>query len=304
MNMCAMQHYHIPVLYQQTLDLLAIAPDEIYVDATFGGGGHSRGILDQLDTGKLVAFDQDPDVSTGLFDDPRFIFIKSNFQFIEKELQSRNLLPVNGILADLGVSSHQLDTPERGFSFRFSSLLDMRMNPSQELNAAHVLQEASEERLGYIFQRFGELPNAKKLAREIVQKRKHTPILETQQFEEVIKGCLPHKRQSKYLAQVYQALRIEVNQELRVLEVFLEASQRILKPGGRLVIISYHSLEDRLVKHFFRSGNFQDKVQKDFYGNSLSPWKLITKKAIKAHEEEIEINPRSRSARLRAVEKK
>ncbi len=302
--MCAMQHYHIPVLYQQTLDLLAIAPNETYVDATFGGGGHSRGILEELDTGKLVAFDQDPDVGPGLIEDPRFIFINSNFQFIEKELKARNLLPVSGILADLGVSSHQLDTPERGFSFRFSSQLDMRMDPAQEMNAAYILQDASEERLGYIFQQFGEVPNAKKLAREIVQKRKHAPILETRQFEEVIKGCLPPKRQSKYLAQVYQALRIEVNQELRVLEIFLEASKRILKPGGRLVIISYHSLEDRLVKHFFRSGNFQDKVQKDFFGNSLSPWKLITKKAIKAEEKEINTNPRSRSARLRAVEKK
>ena len=299
-----MQHYHIPVLYKQTLDLLAIDPKGIYVDATFGGGGHSRGVLERLDTGKLVAFDQDPDVYSGLLEDSRFIFAKSNFQFIEKELQSRNLTQVNGILADLGVSSHQIDTPERGFSFRFSGPLDMRMDPSHAQNAADILEQASEERLRYIFQQFGEVPNAKKLAREIVQRRIHAPILETHQFEEVIKGCIPSKRQSKYLAQVYQALRIEVNQEMHVLQVFLEASLRILKPGGRLVIISYHSLEDRMVKHFFRSGNFQDKIEKDFYGNSLSPWKLITKKAVKATEEEIENNPRSRSARLRAVEKK
>ena len=299
-----MQHYHIPVLFEQTLDLLDISSGKTYVDATFGGGGHSKGILEQLGTGKLVAFDQDPDVNPDQIQDSRFVFIKSNFQFIEKELQARSLLPVDGILADLGVSSHQLDTPERGFSFRFSGPLDMRMDPSQEIQASDILREASEERLRDIFHTYGEVPNAKKLAREIVQRRAYASIQETKQFEEVIKACIPVNRQSKYLAQVYQALRIEVNQELYVLQVFLEAALRVLKPGGRLVIISYHSLEDRLVKHFFRSGNFQDKIHKDFYGNTLSPWKLLTRKALQADEEEIGTNPRSRSARLRAVEKK
>ncbi|MEM9722581.1 MAG: 16S rRNA (cytosine(1402)-N(4))-methyltransferase RsmH, partial [Bacteroidota bacterium] len=237
-------------------------------------------------------------------EDERFLFIKSNFKFIEKELQERDLLPVQGILADLGVSSHQLDTPERGFSFRFSAPLDMRMNPDQGRSAREILQEASEEELRFIFHRFGEVPNAKRLAREIVERRTFSPLIETRQFEEAIKACIPQKRRAKYLAQVYQALRIEVNQELQALQILLESSLRILKPGGRLVIIAYHSLEDRLVKHFFRSGNFADKIEKDFYGAPITPWKLITRKALQADEVEIQKNPRSRSARLRVAQKK
>ena len=299
-----MQHYHIPVLYQQTLDLLDIVPDAVYVDATFGGGGHSKGILNQLDTGKLIAFDQDPDVDPKQIEDDRFLFIKSNFKFIEKELQQRELIPVQGILADLGVSSHQLDTPERGFSFRFSGPLDMRMDPSQGISAREILQDASEEKLRYIFRTYGEVPNSKKLAREIVDRRAYSPLIETQQFEEVIKACIPQKRRSKYLAQVYQALRIEVNQELQALQILLDASLRMLKPGGRLAVIAYHSLEDRMVKHFLRSGNFSDKVEKDFYGAPITPWKLITRKALQANDTEVEANPRSRSARLRVAQKK
>ena len=299
-----MQHYHTPVLFQQTLDLLDIVPDAVYVDATFGGGGHSKGILTHLNTGKLVAFDQDPDVDPLQIEDDRFFFIKSNFKFIEKELQERELIPVQGILADLGVSSHQLDTPERGFSFRFSGPLDMRMDHQHGISAKEILKDASEERLRYIFRTYGEVPNAKKLAREIVDRRAYSPLLETQQFEEVIKACIPQKRRSKYLAQVYQALRIEVNQELQALQIFLEASLRILKPGGRLAVIAYHSLEDRMVKHFLRSGNFSDKIEKDFYGAPITPWKLITRKALQADEKEIQENPRSRSARLRVAQKK
>ncbi len=298
-----MSLYHIPVLLQESIDLLEVDPNGTYVDVTFGGGGHSREILKRLENGKLIAFDQDPDVRENIVEDKRFEFVPENFEFIEKILVSRNLLPVDGIIADLGISSHQIDTPLRGFSYRFEGPLDMRMNPDKELTASMILNEANESRLLYIFRTYGEIPNAKKLVRFIVREREGEKILHTHQLESIIQECIPRNRKAKYLAQVYQALRMEVNRELEVLETLLRTSLDLLRPGGRIAIIAYHSLEDRMVKHFLRSGNFSGIQQKDFYGNVITPWKLITRKAIQASEEEIAINSRARSARLRVAMK-
>jgi len=296
--------YHLPVLLHESIEGLNIREGGIYVDVTFGGGGHSREILERLEGGKLLAFDRDADAKANLPQDDRLIFIAQDFQFIESALLMKRIQEVDGILADLGVSSHQLDTAERGFSYRFDAPLDMRMDTSQGESAAELLNQREEEELVRIFSRYGEVTNARKLARSICVKRSVTPITHTQQFEGIIQDCIPPKRRSKYLSQVYQALRIEVNNELKSLEVLLQASLNLLKPGGRLSVISYHSLEDRMVKRFLKAGNFSGKEEKDFYGNSLTPWKLISRKAIQASEEEINRNPRARSARLRIAEKK
>jgi len=299
-----MEHYHTPVLLDESLDFLEIDPQGVYVDATFGGGGHSRAILDRLSTGRLIAFDQDPDAKANLPEDERLIFIPTNFQFLEKALTSRNLRPVQGILADLGVSSHQLDTPSRGFSHRFTGPLDMRMDRSREFSAVEVLETYSAAQLLQVFRSYGEIPNAHKLVHTLLAEREREKITTTTQLEQAISSCIPPQRKAKYLSQVYQALRIAVNQELEVLEDFLQASLQVLATGGRLVVISYHSLEDRMVKHFFRSGNFQDQLAKDFYGNPITPWELITRRAVKPQDKEIALNPRARSARLRVAQKK
>ncbi len=296
--------YHLPVLLHESIEGLNISEGGIYVDVTFGGGGHSKEILERLKGGKLLAFDRDADAEANLPQDDRLIFIAQDFQFIESALLMKRIQEVDGILADLGVSSHQLDTAERGFSYRFDAPLDMRMDTSQGESAAELLNQREEEELVRIFSRYGEVTNARKLARSICVKRSVTPITHTQQFEGIIQDCIPPKRRSKYLSQVYQALRIEVNNELKSLELLLQASLNLLKPGGRLSVISYHSLEDRMVKRFLKAGNFSGKEEKDFYGNSLTPWKLISRKAIQASEEEINRNPRARSARLRIAEKK
>ncbi|MEO0472721.1 MAG: 16S rRNA (cytosine(1402)-N(4))-methyltransferase RsmH [Bacteroidota bacterium] len=298
-----MSDYHRPVLLTESVDLLNIQEGGIYVDVTFGGGGHSKEILSRLGHGQLITFDRDPDAQRNLPQDERVVFVANDFQFIEEELKARGVTAVNGVLADLGVSSHQFDTAERGFSYRFSGPLDMRMNPTHGQTAAELIQEADEDELAALFRTYGEVPNSRKLARTIVQGRSGRLIQSTEELVEIVRPCVPPKRGAKYLAQVFQALRIEVNNEMRSLEKLLMGGLEMMAENGRFVIIAYHSLEDRMVKHFFRSGNFAGKVEKDFYGNPLTPWKMITRKAIQADEPEVAENPRARSARLRAVEK-
>ncbi|RMG60794.1 MAG: 16S rRNA (cytosine(1402)-N(4))-methyltransferase RsmH, partial [Bacteroidetes bacterium] len=294
-----------PVLLEASVEGLALRPDGRYVDVTFGGGGHSRRILAGLgEAGRLVAFDRDPDARANLPEDGRLVFVPEDFKFFEAALTRLQLLPVDGILADLGISSHQIDTPERGFSYRFEAPLDMRMNPTQGRTAADLVNEEDEAELVRIFRDWGEVPNARKLARRLAEVRGGQPISTTGQFEQVIEGCIPPKRRAKYLAQVYQALRIEVNGEMEALAALLTGALRVLKPGGRLAVISYHSLEDRMVKRFMRSGEFRGVVEKDFYGNPLTPWTLITRRALQAGAAEVAANPRARSARLRIAEKK
>jgi len=291
-------------LLHDSIDLLAIKPSGTYVDVTFGGGGHSKAILEKLTDGRLFAFDRDPAARQNVPQDDRFQLIPEDFQFIETMLPAYGAEKVDGILADLGVSSHQFDTADRGFSFRFEAPLDMRMNPSQELTAAKLINEAEPEVLLSIFSRFGEVPNAKKLVRLIKEQRTGGKILTTGHFETVIHSCIPAHRKSKYLAQVFQALRIAVNREMESLQALLLASLKLLKPEGRLVVIAYHSLEDRMVKRFMKTGNLNGELIKDFYGNPITPWKAITRRPIQPTEAEIEENPRARSARLRGAELK
>jgi 16S rRNA (cytosine1402-N4)-methyltransferase len=296
--------YHIPVLLQDCIDALAIKPDGIYVDVTFGGGGHSKEILKKLsDKGKLIAFDQDQDAKGNAPDDDRFELIEENFEFMKNFLRERGIREVDGILADLGVSSHQFDVPERGFSIRFDAPLDMRMNQSAELSAAKLINKYDEESLSKLFWEYGELRNARAIARRLVQVRIDDPIKTVFQLKEAIKGLAPWGKENQFYAKVFQAIRIEVNKELEVLEKFLERATDLLKKDGRLVVMSYHSLEDRLVKNYMRSGDFGGKLSKDFYGNPIRPLKPLTSKAIKATEKEIAQNSRARSARLRIAEK-
>lgn len=296
--------YHNPVLLNESIKGLNINPSGIYVDATFGSGGHSQAILQHLDKdGRLYAFDQDADAIANKMEDKRLTMIHANFQHIKKFLRLHNVNSVDGILADLGVSSHQFDSEDRGFSTRWNSHLDMRMDRRKETTAEIIINNYEQEDLKRIFRTYGEIGNANKLARLIVENRKDK-ITHTQQLNEIIALCIPKHKENKYLAQVYQALRIEVNKELEALKGLLLQSKDILKEKGRLVIISYHSLEDRMVKQFMRSGNLEDKIEKDFYGNPLTPFVLISKKAIVPSEEEIRRNSRSRSAKLRIAEKK
>ncbi|MEL6674900.1 MAG: 16S rRNA (cytosine(1402)-N(4))-methyltransferase RsmH [Bacteroidota bacterium] len=298
-----MTPYHVPVLLAETLDLLEIKEDGVYVDVTFGGGGHSRALLARLKQGKLIAFDRDPDARRNIPDDPRIIFIPQNFALIESALEARDIKKIDGLIADLGISSHQIDTAERGFSYRFEAQLDMRMNPTDGQTAADILNSYEERDLVHLFSKYGEVNNAKKLVRTVIEGRRREEIRETSQFEGMIQACIPPKRRAKYLAQVYQALRIEVNGEMEALQNLLLASVKLLNPGGRIAVMSYHSLEDRLVKRFFRSGNLLGVQHKDLYGRLLSPWKVITRKAVMADEAEVERNPRARSARLRVAER-
>lgn len=294
--------YHTPVFGQAAVDLLAVQPGGIYVDVTFGGGGHTREILSRLGPGgRVIGFDRDPDALQNVPTDPRFQLIASDFKYIETQLDIKGITEVHGILADLGVSSHQFDTPERGFSFRFDAPLDMRMNPAAGPSAAELLNELEEAELEAMFRTYGETPNSRKLARTIAEGRKRAPVRTTFQFEALIKPCIPPRDQAKYMAQVYQALRIEVNQEMASLEALLTGAERLLAEGGILVVISYHSLEDRMVKRYLRAGNAEGESEKDFYGRSFSPWKLITRKPLQPSAEEIAANPRARSARMRAA---
>ena len=296
--------YHIPVMLSECMEALAIRPDGIYVDVTFGGGGHSREILARLGPqGKLFAFDQDPDALQNALDDHRFTLIHQNFQFLKNNLRLHGVREVDGILADLGVSSHQIDDASRGFSIRFDAELDMRMDQSRTLDAATLLNTYSEEDLHRIFGMYGELRNAKTLAKTIVAARNREPIRSVQQLKDIVKDLVPRLKSNKYHAQLFQAIRIEVNQEMEALMGLLQQSVEVLKPGGRLVVMSYHSLEDRLVKNFMLKGKFSGEVEKDFYGNEIKPLSVMGRKPIEASEEEITMNGRARSAKLRVAVK-
>ena len=296
--------YHQPVLLKECLDGLRIKPDGIYVDVTFGGGGHSKAILQQLGPkGKLFAFDQDKDAANNLPADNRLTFIPQNFMYMKNFLRMHEATQVDGILADLGVSSHQFDIADRGFSIRFEAELDMRMNQSSKKTAATVLNEYDENQLKHIFRSYGEIDNAYKLVKLITDARITTPITTTEQLKNIIAPCTPKFKGHQYLAKVFQALRIEVNDEMEVLKEMLKQSLEVLRVGGRLVVMSYHSLEDRLVKNFIKSGNFEGEAVKDFFGNIDRPFELITRKPITPSDTEIERNSRSRSAKLRVAEK-
>jgi 16S rRNA (cytosine1402-N4)-methyltransferase len=295
--------YHNPVLLNESVDGLNIKPDGIYVDVTFGGGGHSAAILRRLGPkGKLFAFDQDEDALANALQDERFTLINENFRFIKRFLRFNGVKSVDGILADLGVSSHQFDVPERGFSTRFDAELDMRMSQKNDLNAYRVVNEYDDANLRRVFLDYGELKNAPALARTIIEAREEHPIKTTDELKEVLTRYLPERVRNKILAQIYQAIRIEVNQEMDVLKEFLEQSLEILNPGGRLSVISYHSLEDRLVKRFMKNGMFEGEPERDFFGNFSVPFKTVGKLIVPNHEE-IKINNRARSAKLRIAEK-
>ncbi len=299
-----MDEYHVPVLLEQSIEGLNIQSGGIYVDVTYGGGGHSAKILEKLKGGKLIAFDQDIDATDNLSTDERLIFVRHNFKYLRHFLNYYQIGEVDGILADLGVSSHDFDVPERGFSFRFEGKLDMRMNQSSSLDASKVVNEYREEALWTIFQEYGEIKNWRHLVSLITDARSKEPIVSTGQFLKVIAPCVPAKIEKKYLAMVFQALRIEVNNEIGVLSDFLESTTDLLKPGGRLVVLSYHSLEDRLVKNFMRSGRIDGVQENDFFGNRNSPFELINRKIILPDEKELARNPRARSAKLRIAEKR
>jgi len=297
-------NYHVPVLLQACIDGLAIKPDGVYVDVTFGGGGHSREILKHLgENGVLIAFDQDPDAQRNKIEDPRFHFVDQNFAYLKNNLRLLGFKAVDGILADLGVSSHQFNEPERGFSTRFDSALDMRMDKQSALTAADILNTYTEEQLHRIFGIYGEVKNARTLAKAVVTTRISQPISTLAGFKAAIAAHIPKGKENKYMAQVFQALRIEVNKEIEVLERFLEQTAEVLKPGGRLVVMSYHSLEDRPVKNFIAKGKVRGEVDKDFFGNEQKPFRVITRKAVIADEAELEENSRARSAKLRIGER-
>ena len=295
--------YHKSVLLEESIAALAIRPGGIYVDATYGGGGHARAILDQMQGGKLVAFDQDEEAILNRIDDPRLVMVNNNFRFLRNFLKLHHASPVDGILADLGISSHQIDQPGRGFSTRFDGVLDMRMDRKKKQTAKDIVNHYSEENLGNLFFSYGEIRNARKLASRIVEARKIKPVETTGALKEIANTCAERGKEFKYQAQIFQALRIEVNEEMDALREFLKQAAQALKPQGRLVVIAYHSLEDKLVKNYFRSGNFEGTVEKDFYGNVLAPLKVITRRAIVPADREIEDNSRSRSAKLRVAEK-
>ncbi|WP_299148000.1 16S rRNA (cytosine(1402)-N(4))-methyltransferase RsmH [uncultured Dokdonia sp.] len=295
--------YHNPVLLNETVDGLDIKPDGVYVDVTFGGGGHSREILSRLgENGKLYGFDQDPDAAQNVPDDSRFVLIPENFRFIKRFLRFHGHKKVDGILGDFGVSSHQFDVAERGFSTRFESDLDMRMNQKDDLSAYNVVNDYAEEDLRQVFWQYGELRNAPKLASAIVVARGNVPIKTSEQLKKVLAAFLPKHREHKILAQIYQAIRIEVNQEIEVLKEFLLQTEQLLEPGGRISLISYHSLEDRLVKRYIRNGLFEGEPEKDMYGNFDVPFKKVGRLIVPS-KEEIKSNNRARSAKLRIAAK-
>ena len=298
-----MSEYHVPVLLHESIDGLAIKPDGVYVDATFGGGGHSSEILKQLNGGRLFGFDQDTDALRNLPDNPHFQFVNANFRHIKHFMRYYGITQVDGILADLGVSSHHLNEATRGFAFRYSGPLDMRMNTQAELTAAKLLNVYEEQDMLRIFRQYGEIDNASCLVRQIVAHRAYNQFDSIEEFLEVIDRCVDKRQENKYLAKVFQALRIEVNKEIGVLEEFLDRALELLKPGGRLVIITYHSLEDRLVKQFIKNSTKGSATEIDVYGRRNQSLKAVNKKVIVATDEEIAINNRARSAKLRIAEK-
>lgn len=296
--------YHIPVLLNESMTGLNISPNGTYVDVTFGGGGHSKEILNHLsEKGHLYSFDQDADAERNIINDDKFTFIRSNFRYIKNFLKYHDITEVDGILADLGVSSHHFDEEERGFSFRFDGKLDMRMNTRASRTAADILNTYSQERIADIFYLYGELKNSRQIATRIVKARDIQPIETINQFIDIVSPTFNPMRLKKELAKAFQALRIEVNQEMEALKEMLTKAIEVLKPGGRLVVITYHSLEDRMVKNLFKTGNIEGTLNKDFYGKVISPIKAINNKVIIPTDEELERNPRSRSAKLRIAEK-
>lgn len=298
-------NYHVPVMLSQCIEGLAIKPDGVYVDITFGGGGHSRAILEQLETGKLYGFDQDEDAKKNAsdFDPYKFTFIQANFRHIKKFLRVYGVKKVDGILADLGVSSYQIDTAERGFSTRFDADLDMRMNRKIGPSAKDIVNSYSVPELHKILGMYGEIKNAKTAAHAIDMARSGKQINTVEELKAILEPVAPKFKEFKYFAQVFQALRIEVNEEMKALEEFLFQVPELLNPEGRLVVMSYHSLEDRMVKNYIKSGNLEGRIEKDFFGNMLKPLKGVSRKPITVSEEELKINPRSRSAKLRIAEK-
>ena len=296
--------YHNPVMLNESVDGLEIKKDGIYVDVTYGGGGHSKEILKRLgDKGRLIAFDQDADVEGNVVKDERLVMVPQNFKYLKNYLKMYGITQIDGLLADLGVSSHQFDVGERGFSIRFDGPLDMRMSKSNLITAAKIVNEYSEEDLVRLFREYGEVNNAKKLVFELMSKRMGSKFKTTTDLIEVAEKLVPGKMKNKYLAQVFQALRIEVNSELDVLKELLMQAKEVLKPEGRLVVITYHSLEDRLVKNFLKKGSFSGELEKDFFGNQLVDFKLITRKPVTPSNEELQLNNRARSAKLRIAEK-
>ena len=299
--------YHLPIMLPECIEGLQIKPDGIYVDVTFGGGGHSKGILAQLgESGKLYAFDQDADARQNAkdIDDKRLIFIEANFRNLKKYLRLYGVKKVDGILADFGISSHQIDEPSRGFSTRFDGELDMRMNQKGDISAFHIVNQYPEEQLHKIFGMYGEVKNAKTLASAIMSARANAPVQTTGELKAILQRFAPRGKESKYMAQVFQAIRIEVNEELKVIEEFLEQIPDLLSPEGRLVVMSFHSLEDRLVKNYIKTGKFSGDVEKDLFGNELRPLESVTRKPLEASPAEIVQNPRSRSAKLRIAKLK
>ena len=299
------QTYHVPVLLNESVDGMNLQPGGIYVDVTFGGGGHSKEILRQGDESiRLFSFDQDEDAEQNIVNDKRFTFVRSNFRYLYNFLRYHNVEQVDAILADLGVSSHHFDDSERGFSFRFDGKLDMRMNKRAGMTAAEVVNTYEEERLADIFYLYGELKNSRKLASALVKARANKQIVTIGDFLDIVKPMFGREREKKELAKVFQALRIEVNQEMEALKEMLNAAAEALKPGGRLVVITYHSLEDRIVKNMMKTGNIEGKAEQDFFGNVQTPFRSVNNKVIVASDEEVARNPRSRSAKLRIAEKK
>lgn len=298
--------YHIPVLLKESVDGLDINPDGVYVDVTFGGGGHSREILNRLgDNGHLFSFDQDADAENNIVDDPRFTFVHSNFRWLSNWMRYYDIEHIDGLLADLGVSSHHFDDAERGFSFRYDAPLDMRMNREGGKTAADIVNDDTEEHLADIFYLYGELRRSRQIAAAIVKARQRKPILTTQDFLQVVDPLFRREKEKKDMARLFQALRIEVNHEMQALSEMLTSATRLLAKGGRLSVITYHSLEDRMVKNIMKSGNVNGKVEEDpVYGKKASPYNLVNNKVIVPSDEEVERNPRSRSAKLRIAEKK
>lgn len=295
--------YHLPALLEESIEGLNLKPEGIYVDVTFGGGGHSRAILEKLTTGRLIAFDQDSDAVANFINDERFTFLCQNFRYLKNNLRYHGVKAIDGLIADLGVSFHQFDDQERGFSFRGNAKLDMRMNRQSSVKASDILWSYEEERLADIFYNYGELTTSRRLAAAIVKARAVKPVTTVTDLTVTLRDLVPPREENKFWARLFQSLRIEVNSELVALKEMLTQALQLLKPGGRLAVITYHSLEDRLVKNFFRSGNFDGESEKDFYGNVSAPLRVVNRKVIVPTEQEIMNNSRARSARLRIAEK-
>src|SRR5512133_101006 len=298
-----MTAYHLPALLEESIAGLNLRPDGVYVDVTFGGGGHSRAILSHLTTGRLIAFDQDLDAAVNIINDERVTFLNQNFRYLKNNLRYLGYREIDGLIADLGVSFHQFDEQERGFSFRSDAQLDMRMNRKSGLRASDLLRTYDEEQMASVFYRYGELDNSRKIARAVVKARQTKPVVTVKDLSEAVESLVPFNQENKFYAKLFQSLRIEVNREMDALTDMLTQALQILKPGGRMVVITYHSLEDRLVKNFIRTGNFDGTAEKDFYGNLIVPFRAINRKVIVPSEEEVSKNNRARSARMRIAEK-